>query len=68
MFCCLRNIDALLDAWLRGTEQQAEDGFNQFVNWSPEAAQALQESVLGGNVGGFCLTDNNVSVINYYTG
>ena len=41
----------------------AEAGLNQYVDWTSEAAQGLQESVLGGDLVTVCATDDSVSGI-----
>ena len=45
-FIC-RNLDPLLAAWLGGNQEMAAAALNQYIDWTPEAAAALQESVLG---------------------
>lgn len=43
------------------TTEVAEAVLNQYVEWSPEAAIALQESVFRGELVSFCLSDEGVS-------
>ena len=59
-----RNFEPLLEAWINGTMEQAEEALNQYIDWTPAAAQGLQESILGGNVGAICGTDTSVCVDN----
>ena len=39
----------------------AEAVLNQYVEWTPEASNALQESVFRGDLISFCLSDQGVS-------
>ena len=59
-----RNFEPLLEAWINGTMEQAEAALNQYIDWTPAAAQGLQESILGGDVGAICGTDTSVCVDN----
>lgn len=59
-FIC-RNLDPLLAAWLGGNQEMAAAALNQYIDWTPEAAAALQESVLGGDLFTVCSTDDSVS-------
>ena len=49
-----------MDAWSSGSSARAEAALNQYIDWTPAAAQGLQESVLGGSVFSVCLTDQSV--------
>lgn len=55
-----RNITPLVEALRSGNSATAEDALNRYINWTPAAAQGLQESVLGASVYGVCLTDQSV--------
>ena len=50
--------------WESGTEQEVEDAFNRYANWTPEGVQLLQEAHLGGDIGALCIADDiGVSLI-----
>ena len=58
-----RNISALVTAWTTGSNAEAEAALNQYIDWTPAAAQALEESVRSGNLLTICGTDQSVSII-----
>ena len=51
----------MFESIIFNTTEVAEAVLNQYVEWSPEAAIALQESVFRGELVSFCLSDEGVS-------
>ena len=48
-------------AWISGDTATAQAALNRYIDWTPAAAAALQESVLGGDLFTACATTENVS-------
>jgi acyl transferase domain-containing protein len=50
-----------VQAWIFGDTETAAAALDRYIDWTPAAAAALQESVLGGDVSTFCVSTENVS-------
>ena len=56
-----RHWQVVFESIIFNKTEVAEAVLNQYVEWTPEAAKALQESVFRGEVSSFCLSDKGVS-------
>ena len=50
-----------MDGWLSGNTARAEAALDRYIDWTPAAAAALQESVLNGDLFTICATTDSVS-------
>ena len=57
-----RNVQPLLEGWLSGNTRRAEQALDRYIEWTPAAAAALQESVLEGDLSTICTTTDSVSI------
>lgn len=65
-----RALETVFEALYQNTSAEAAAVLNKYIDWTPEAAAVLQESVPRGNVIAYCTSDQGVSDIHtilYYT-
>jgi hypothetical protein len=52
-----------MEAWLSGDTSTAAAALDRYIDWTPAAATALQESVLNGDLFTICTTTDSVSCL-----